>query len=57
MIIVLPPLLFLGGGAVAVVHCLAVAAVATRDRRYYSPFSLLLGVGCLALLAGELERQ
>jgi hypothetical protein len=29
---------------------------ARRDRRYYSPFCLLLGVGYLALLAGELER-
>ena len=30
---------------------------ATRDRRYYSPFCLLMGVGYLALLAGEMERQ
>jgi hypothetical protein len=29
---------------------------ARRDRRYYSPFCLLLGVGDLALLAGEMER-
>ena len=29
---------------------------ATRDKRYYSPFCLLLGVGYLALLAGEMER-
>ncbi len=29
---------------------------ARRDRRYYSPYSLLLGVGYLALLAGEMER-
>ena len=29
---------------------------ATRDRRYYSPFCLLLGVGYLALLAGAMER-
>ena len=30
---------------------------ATRDRRYYSPFCLLMGVGYLALLAGEMELQ
>lgn len=30
---------------------------ATRDRRYYSLFCLLVGVGYLALLAGEMERQ
>lgn len=30
---------------------------ATRDRRYYSPFCLLMGVGYLAVLAGEMERQ
>jgi hypothetical protein len=30
---------------------------ATRDRRYYSPFCLLIGVGYLALLAGEMEHQ
>lgn len=30
---------------------------ATRDKRYYSPFCLLMGVGYLALLAGEMERQ
>ncbi len=30
---------------------------ATRDRRYYSPYCLLMGVGYLALLAGEMERQ
>jgi hypothetical protein len=30
---------------------------ATRDRRYYSPFCLLMGVGYLALMAGEMERQ
>jgi hypothetical protein len=30
---------------------------ATRDRRYYSPFCLLPGVGYLALLAGEMEWQ
>jgi hypothetical protein len=29
---------------------------ATRDRRYYSPYCLLMGVGYLALLAGEMER-
>lgn len=29
---------------------------ATRDKRYYSPFCLLMGVGYLALLAGEMER-
>ena len=29
---------------------------ARRDKRYYSPYSLLLGVGYLALLAGEMER-
>ncbi len=29
---------------------------ATRDKRYYSPFCLLLGVGYLALLAGEMEQ-
>ena len=29
---------------------------ATRDKRYYSPFCLLIGVGYLALLAGEMER-
>jgi hypothetical protein len=29
---------------------------ATRDKRYYSPYCLLLGVGYLALLAGEMER-
>jgi Protein of unknown function (DUF3995) len=30
---------------------------ATRDKRYYSPYSLLMGVSYLALLAGEMERQ
>lgn len=30
---------------------------ATRDRRYYSPFCLMVGIGYLALLAGEMERQ
>jgi hypothetical protein len=30
---------------------------ATRDRRYYSPYCLLMGVSYLALLAGEMERQ
>ena len=30
---------------------------ATRDRRYYSPYCLLMGVGYLAVLAGEMERQ
>ena len=30
---------------------------ATRNRRYYSPYCLLMGVGYLALLAGEMERQ
>ncbi|MFO1084799.1 MAG: DUF3995 domain-containing protein [Reyranellaceae bacterium] len=30
---------------------------ATRDRRYYSPFCLMTGIGYLALLAGEMERQ
>jgi hypothetical protein len=29
---------------------------ATRDRRYYSPFCMLMGVGYLALLAEEMER-
>jgi len=29
---------------------------ARRDKRYYSPYSLLLGVSYLALLAGEMER-
>ena len=29
---------------------------ATRDRRYYSPYCLLMGVGYLALLAGEMEH-
>ena len=29
---------------------------ATRDRRYYSPYCLLMGVGYLALLAGEMEN-
>ncbi len=29
---------------------------ATRDKRYYSPYCLLMGVGYLALLAGEMER-
>jgi hypothetical protein len=29
---------------------------ATRDKRYYSPYCLLFGVGYLALLAGEMER-
>jgi hypothetical protein len=29
---------------------------ARRDRRYYSPYCLLLGVSYLALLAGEMER-
>jgi hypothetical protein len=31
-------------------------AFATRERRYYSPFCLLIGVGDRALLAGERER-
>jgi len=30
---------------------------ATRNRRYYSPYCLLMGVSYLALLAGEMERQ
>jgi nicotinamide riboside transporter PnuC len=30
---------------------------ATRNRRYYSPYCLLMGIGYLALLAGEMERQ
>jgi hypothetical protein len=30
---------------------------ATRNRRYYSPYCLLMGVGYLSLLAGEMERQ
>lgn len=30
---------------------------ATRDRRYYSPYCLLMGVSYLALLAGEMERR
>lgn len=29
---------------------------ARRDKRYYSPYSLLLGVSYLALLAGEMEQ-
>lgn len=29
---------------------------ATRNRRYYSPYCLLLGVGYIALVAGELDR-
>jgi len=29
---------------------------ATRNRRYYSPYCLLMGVGYIALVAGELER-
>ncbi len=29
---------------------------ARRDKRYYSPYSLLLGVSYIALLAGEMER-
>lgn len=29
---------------------------ARRDKRYYSPYSLLLGVSYLALLAGEMDR-
>jgi len=29
---------------------------ARRDKRYYSPYCLLLGVSYLALLAGEMER-
>jgi peptidoglycan/LPS O-acetylase OafA/YrhL len=29
---------------------------ATRDRRYYSPYCLLMGIGYIALLAGEMER-
>ena len=28
---------------------------ATRNRRYYSPYCLLMGIGYIALLAGELE--
>ncbi|CAN5915218.1 hypothetical protein BH11PSE3_BH11PSE3_38640 [soil metagenome] len=30
---------------------------ATRDRRYYAPYCLLMGVSYLALLAGEMERR
>ncbi len=30
---------------------------ATRDKRYYSPYCLLMGVSYLALLAGEMERR
>jgi hypothetical protein len=30
---------------------------ATRNRRYYSPYCLLMSVGYLALIAGEMERQ
>jgi Protein of unknown function (DUF3995) len=30
---------------------------ATRNRRYYSPYCLLMGIGYLSLLAGEMERQ
>ncbi|GEP56881.1 DUF3995 domain-containing protein [Reyranella soli] len=30
---------------------------ATRNRRYYSPYCLLIGISYLALLAGEMERQ
>lgn len=29
---------------------------ARRDKRYYSPYSFLLGVSYLALLAGEMDR-
>jgi hypothetical protein len=29
---------------------------ATRNRKYYSPYCLLIGVGYIALVAGELER-
>lgn len=29
---------------------------ATRNRRYYSPYCLLLGVGYIALVAGELDK-
>ena len=29
---------------------------ATRNRKYYSPYCLLLGVGYIALVAGELDR-
>ncbi len=29
---------------------------ATRNRRYYSPYCLLLGIGYIALVAGELDR-
>ncbi len=28
---------------------------ATRNRRYYSPYCLLLGVGYVALVAGEMD--
>jgi nicotinamide riboside transporter PnuC len=30
---------------------------ATRNRRYYSPYCLLMGIGYLSLLAGEMDRQ
>ncbi|WP_422001986.1 DUF3995 domain-containing protein [Reyranella sp.] len=30
---------------------------ATRNKRYYSPYCLLMGASFVALLAGELERQ
>ena len=29
---------------------------ATRNRKYYSPYCLLLGVGYIALVAGELDK-
>ena len=29
---------------------------ATRNRRYYSPYCLLLGVGYIALVAGEMDK-
>ena len=30
---------------------------ATRNRRYYSPYCLLMDIGYVSLLAGEMERQ
>lgn len=29
---------------------------ATRNRKYYSPYCLLIGIGYIALVAGELEK-
>ena len=46
----------LGGLQPALAGHFADEPFATRDKRYYSPYCLLLGVGYLALLAGEMER-